>query len=736
MEKDRSPTNNFRKASARTTGETGKAWFSALKDSWRAVLRLDRSQLATLPALRSAIGFGIPLALGVATGHVLVGVSLAGGALSLGNVGLTSPYHTRVRTMLLACLGIALSAFVGSITGPIAWLSVLVAGIWGIGAGLLVSLGQSAMTIGLQAAIALIILSHFMLSPTQALLQAALMFAGALFQLMLALLPMPGRRTAPERAALFTVYSYLADYASHPTDTQRGQPIRDALLKAQNMLTRSNNQRQAATPFFELLEEAERLRLSLLGLRRLRQQLAEENETQTESIALSLDGLLEASAAQLRDIASELKPPIPLTHRTKPHQQIKQALAIIRQQASTQPYDETIQQVLVYGDALRDQLHTARKLATSWQHHSLRLSLHLRFPRPPHLHLHHTQTTLRANLTLRSAIFRHAIRLGVALALATALYRLLPLPLERGYWIALTAVLVLRPEFGTTFTRGVARSLGTIFGAVFATLLGSLLASSLWLLVIFDAVADYLASAVLFVNYAMFSVFITIMVVLLLTFVTPQPVETAWYRAIDTAVGGILALLIYALWPSWERSQVPGNLADRLDNLRSYLVAVLNAYAHPAAYDSDTFHNLRMESRLARSNAEASVGRALQEPASHGIDADFAQGLLEAADGLADSAMALDAYLLDNPKHPALPEMAPFAGEVDKSLQLLAIAVREKRSVPTMPDLQEALHRIQRKARSAAYRLDERHTDLRLVLAEAKRITRIINTLHHLLSTS
>jgi uncharacterized membrane protein YccC len=47
----------------------------------------------------------------------------------------------------------------------------------------------------------------------------------------------------------------------------------------------------------------------------------------------------------------------------------------------------------------------------------------------------------------------------------------------------------------------------------------------------------YLAFSFLFVNYALFSIFVTIEVVILLTFVSSPPPETAAYRAIDTIVG-------------------------------------------------------------------------------------------------------------------------------------------------------------------------------------------------------
>ncbi|HET8844620.1 MAG TPA: hypothetical protein VFN35_24330, partial [Ktedonobacteraceae bacterium] len=65
-----------------------KAWVDALEYSWRQAVRVDRSQLVVATALRSAVGLALPLTIGVMTGHILTGVSIAGGAAILGGVGL------------------------------------------------------------------------------------------------------------------------------------------------------------------------------------------------------------------------------------------------------------------------------------------------------------------------------------------------------------------------------------------------------------------------------------------------------------------------------------------------------------------------------------------------------------------------------------------------------------------------------------------------------------------------
>ena len=80
------------------------------------------------------------------------------------------------------------------------------------------------------------------------------------------------------------------------------------------------------------------------------------------------------------------------------------------------------------------------------------------------------RAALRANLTLRSVSFRHAIRFGSALAAGVAAYWLLGLE-EHGFWVPLTILFVLRPEREETFHRLALRAVGTAIGLLLATAL-------------------------------------------------------------------------------------------------------------------------------------------------------------------------------------------------------------------------------------------------------------------------
>ena len=713
-------------------------WFSALKHSWRAALTFDRSQVTAVQAIRSTIVYVLPLAIGVATNHVVEGVSIAGGAALLGAIRLASPYHTRIRTLLLACVGIALSAFVGSLTGQIGWLSVLLAGIWGIGAGLLVALDQSATITGLQSALALIILSHFALTPVQALLQAALMFAGALLQTLVTMIPVPWQRTNPERMVLANLYQTLSHYALDPTDEQNGERIRDALSKAYSTLSDSRRESYQGNLFFGLLEEAEHIRLSLIVLTRLQHRLTQEGTIQTGGIT-GTDQLLQTTTDQLQVIATALKITPPRIHfgkisqPDKHLQQMKDTLKALRGQEKEYHNDETIQQIVMYGNALRAQLQKVSSIVTEREQSLRKPSMHISIPRPRHLQIHATAEILRANLTLRSTAFRHAIRLGIALAFATALYRIFPLPIQRGYWVALTALLILKPDFTTTFTRGIARASGTMIGAILTTLLVTTLRPSNDMLVLLDAITAYIAFSILLANYALFSVFITMEVVFLLTFVVPQPLDTTAYRAIDTAIGSVLALLIYTLWPTWERTQTPHFLEDRLHAVQRYIVTVLCTYADPGTHNSQMLDDLLKEARLARSNAEASIQRSLQEPQQHRINKDVAQGLLGAMDVLVRSGLVLEAYLIDSPSHHALPAITQFAETVDVAFNTLSTAIHEREKVASLPNLQQAFRLLE--GTSKPLTQHEVNPDVSVVRAEAKQIIRTLHTMYELLSS-
>lgn len=151
--------------------------------------------------------------------------------------------------------------------------------------------------------------------------------------------------------------------------------------------------------------------------------------------------------------------------------------------------------------------------------------------------------TLRKQLTLRSDAFHYALRQSLTLAVAAEVEHVTGLP--NGYWVPMTALLVLRPAFQPTFYRGVQRVAGTIIGAALATLLVRELRLDPVTIGLLTVLFAWLAYTLVNVNYGLFAVFLTGYIVFLLDFGGLSTRVVVAHRTLNTALGGGLALLSY-----------------------------------------------------------------------------------------------------------------------------------------------------------------------------------------------
>lgn len=245
---------------------------------------------------------------------------------------------------------------------------------------------------------------------------------------------------------------------------------------------------------------------------------------------------------------------------------------------------------------------------------------------------------IRANLTFHSATFRHAVRLGLALGVATFIYQFLPF--SRGYWLPLTTLVILKPEFTTTISRGVARVLGTLIGSVLATLLLEIPDPTHLLGVVLIGVFLTGMYTVLNYNMVLFSGILTAEVVVLLSFFERTPLlMTINDRVIYTVAGSLLAFIAYAVWPTWQHKNIPNAMANLISAERQYLNAIFSTQ------DFSLAESLRKRTRLARTNVVNLVNQAMTEPVSGVWDEHAIHGLLTALNRFSDMLLSLEAYL-------------------------------------------------------------------------------------------
>jgi uncharacterized membrane protein YccC len=179
---------------------------------------------------------------------------------------------------------------------------------------------------------------------------------------------------------------------------------------------------------------------------------------------------------------------------------------------------------------------------------------------------------LRTSLaTVRSGwlVWLFALRLVLCTGVAAVVSEVVAM--QRSYWVILTVVVVLKPDFGSVFARGLQRGIGTVVGAVVGAVL---LATVPYgpLLLIPMAVLAFLMPYGFSLNYGLLATFLTPLVVLLIDLPTRAGWQLAQIRLIDTLVGCVIVLLLgYLPWPSSWHVDVPARFADTVSEVACYL---------------------------------------------------------------------------------------------------------------------------------------------------------------------
>ncbi len=153
---------------------------------------------------------------------------------------------------------------------------------------------------------------------------------------------------------------------------------------------------------------------------------------------------------------------------------------------------------------------------------------------------HRALTGLRSQLHWRAPLFRFALRFSLALLAAVVMERVLAIP--NGYWVAMTVVLLMRPDFQDTLVRSLGRVGGTLAGAAAATIVSHALGLGPIALAALIAAFAFLSYACLRLNFGVFSFFLTGYVIFLLVHAGVAEPQAAGTRILGTLIGGAFAL--------------------------------------------------------------------------------------------------------------------------------------------------------------------------------------------------
>jgi uncharacterized membrane protein YccC len=638
---------------------------------------------------RTALGVLAPLVLGIATGHPEYGTFAALGALPAGFVSFRGITRTRVLLVVITAAGMAVSTFVGAATaaGP-AWFLVPVIMVWAYVAGVCAALGPSAVAVSLQWPVAVLIASAIPLSPAQAALRASLVLAGGLWQGALVVSSWALSRGSGERAAMAGSYESLGRYAAELAAGSGQPPAADTLpgtyaLRDPNPLMRG----AARQHLIDLMEEAERIRttLTVLGGPGRAGPVPTAPEVGapegTDAPGERRRALLAASARSLDEIAAALR-----SRRSERASHLDLAREPISSESAAAGHSWNWA-----AEALAGQLRSAARITERLN--AAEPARSGGSPRPPlRPPARDLLVTLRASLGTSSEAGRHALRLAAIAGLAEVIAQAADLP--HGYWAALTVLIVLRPDYGSTLYRGLQRAAGTVLGAglgVATVLLGHLGSGALLAGI---GVSLFAAYAVFPVNYLFYAVFLTDFVVVLLALAGLPADQTALDRLIGTGVGTALALTAYVLWPTWERTTASEKFTRLVLAQCRFADLMLRAYSRPASQEASRARPLKLAARRARLDAEASADRLADEPDRPPLTRELAQGLVSAGHRLALATLALEAAVGEHHarlRRAGLEHSAPVAEQdpLQERLDRLASMVRQASA-----QLAESLRRL------------------------------------------
>ena len=218
------------------------------------------------------------------------------------------------------------------------------------------------------------------------------------------------------------------------------------------------------------------------------------------------------------------------------------------------------------------------------------------------------------NFSIRSSVFRHALRVSVASLLGYGVGKFISHG-QHNYWILMTIIFMLKPAFSLTQQRNIYRISGTLIGGVIGILVLVFIPGKnfQFVLLILFMLGTY---SFMRINYLVAVIFTTPYILILFKFLGLSFLNVAEERILDTVVGCIIAYGAgYLLFPSWEAPQLKIYLLNMIRANRNYLLPFREAL-HGKPIDILHYKLVRKEVYVSSANLSAAFQRMLSEPKS------------------------------------------------------------------------------------------------------------------------
>lgn len=218
------------------------------------------------------------------------------------------------------------------------------------------------------------------------------------------------------------------------------------------------------------------------------------------------------------------------------------------------------------------------------------------------------------NLSLKSSIFRHSIRVALMCLIGFLVSKLFPIG-HHSYWILLTILVLLKPAYSLTKQRNIERLIGTLAGGIAGALILIFIKDQtiLFILLLVFMVASYSFQRL---NYIVSVLFMTPYILILFSFLGENNLNIAQERIIDTFIGSFIALSAsYMVLPNWESYQFKDFMQEVLIANYQYLQKVAGIVSGNNL-DITAYKLARKNVYVSSANLGSAFQRMLSEPKS------------------------------------------------------------------------------------------------------------------------
>lgn len=335
---------------------------------------------------------------------------------------------------------------------------------------------------------------------------------------------------------------------------------------------------------------------------------------------------------------------------------------------------------------------------------------------------------LRDNLTLKSNIFRHSLRISIATLIGYLVS--FSLPVGHNYWILLTIIVILKPAYSLTKKRNYERLLGTIGGAFIGILVLYIVKNHTLLLAI---MLLFMIGTYSFIrtNYMLAVILMTPYILLLFHLLYKTNFEAIILdRVLDTGIGSVIALLSNSfILPAWEHEKIGDYMADVLEKNAAYFHSIAMAFIDKPA--GRTQYKLsRKNAFVALANLSDAFSRMLSEPRNRQKNSKLVHQFVVLNHMLTSYTATLSSYAASLSAKYRSDDFRPVTHAILKNLENAKSILLQGNNSPVIneerarlsPELREKVN-VLFEQRQEEIRHGVTETDTRKKLAELKSVT-------------